>query len=418
LIEIVLLLRAATIIKVGVGALGARLGGLRPWEAVLVGLGLNLKGGTDVIVAILGVQLGLLSVRLYTLYTVVAILTVLASPPLVTLLERHVPPSADEMARLNREEAKRRAYLPHLERILIPIAADLRSDGAAVLVRQIAQVKHFENEICDITRLVVGSTSPSSHEMAPAISRVEAHLNATEQGETAEITRRHVQSEDALPTILAATEDHDLIAIGANAPTPDQPFTLGRLQDQIIHRADSDVLVTVAASRYSAETPQSPVAPRKLRRFVPGRRSLRTPGGGRILVAVNGFEHSLAAGDVAAYLAKATNAELILFTSVRPRLDGMFWRERTHRGLLQSGYQLLHELGFRVGRLNVRTRERAVLGDDPGAAIVRELQRQPYDLVVLGAMDRSTDDHLYLGSPIETVLQRGNTPAVVLVTHE
>jgi nucleotide-binding universal stress UspA family protein len=57
------------------------------------------------------------------------------------------------------------------------------------------------------------------------------------------------------------------------------------------------------------------------------------------------------------------------------------------------------------------------LGDDPGADIVRELQGQPYDLVVLGAVDRSTDEHLYLGRPSETVLQRGNTPAVVLVTH-
>lgn len=383
-----------------------------------MGVGLNLKGGTDVIVAIVGVEVGLLSARLYTLYTVVAILTVLVSPPLVTILERRVPPSQDEMERLNREEARRRAYLPHLERILIPIAADLRSDDAAALVRQIAQVKQHENEICDITRLAIGSESPSSDEMAPAIARVEVHLNATDEGETAEITRRHVQSDDALPTILAATTDHDLIAIGADAPAPEHPFTLGHLQDQIIHQAEADVLVTVPANRPVAAESARPTPPRTLRRFITGRRSSRSSVGGRILVPVNGFAHSLAAGDVAAYLAKATNAELVLFTNVRPRMDGMFWRERTHRGLLESGYQLLRELGFRVGRLKVRTRERVVLGDDPGAAIVHELQRQPYDLVVLGAVDRSTDDRLYLGSPIEATLQRGNTPAVVLVTHE
>jgi len=107
----------------------------------------------------------------------------------------------------------------------------------------------------------------------------------------------------------------------------------------------------------------------------------------------------------------------VLFTSVRARLDGLFWRERGHRRMLQSGYELLHELGFRVGRLGVVTSEQVVLENDPGLAIIRELQRQPYDLVVLGAVDRSTDAHLYVGSPIEAVLMRGGVPAVVLVAR-
>jgi Kef-type K+ transport system membrane component KefB len=389
---IFVLLLAATAIKVGMGTLGARLGGLRPLEALLVGIGLDLKGGTDVIVAIVGVQLALLSVRLYTIYTVVAILTVLVAPPLIALLEARVPPSHAELERLNREEARRRAYLPHLERVLVPVAPDLLSDRAAALVEQIAHVKQDENEIFDITQLVIADEARHTPALAPAVAQVEARLNNTEQGETAELTRRHVQSDKSLPVILAAAADHDLVAIGAAAPNPARPFTFGRLQDQIVHQSPADVLVTVA-----------------------GRTS--APHVGRILVAVNGFAHSLAAGDVAAYLAKATGAELVLFTSVRTRLDGFFWRDRGHRRMLQSGYELLRELGFRVGRLGIATSERVVLERDAGLAIIRELQRQSYDLVVMGAMDRSTDEHLYVGSPIETVLMRGGVPAVVLVAR-
>jgi nucleotide-binding universal stress UspA family protein len=216
---------------------------------------------------------------------------------------------------------------------------------------------------------------------------------ATDQGETAELTRRQVQSDDELAVILAAAGDHDLIAIGASPPDPTQPFSLGQLQDQIIHHAPADVLVTINDQR-------------------------QVSSAGRILVAVNGFAHSLAAGDVAAYLAKDMDAELVLFTSVRERMDGIFWHDRGHRRLLQSGYQLLHELGFRVGRLGVRTSEHVEISEDPGAAILHELVRQPYDLVVLGAVDRSTDDTLYIGTPIETVLMHGHTPAVVVVTHD
>ena len=70
---VLLLLATAFLVKVGFSTLGARLGGVPLWESVLVGVGLDLKGGTDVIVAILGTELGLLSNQTYTLYTMVAI---------------------------------------------------------------------------------------------------------------------------------------------------------------------------------------------------------------------------------------------------------------------------------------------------------------------------------------------------------
>ncbi|MGH2516758.1 MAG: cation:proton antiporter, partial [Ktedonobacterales bacterium] len=122
---IALLLIVATLVKAGLGALGARLGGLERWEAALVGVGLNMKGGTDVIVAIVGVELGLMTVRVYTLYAVVAILTVFLSPVALTYLARHAPPTAGERDRLEREEASRRGYASRIERVLVPAVPQL-----------------------------------------------------------------------------------------------------------------------------------------------------------------------------------------------------------------------------------------------------------------------------------------------------
>ncbi|HLI77096.1 MAG TPA: cation:proton antiporter, partial [Acidobacteriaceae bacterium] len=74
---IIILLFAAGAAKIAFGFIGARAGRLPFWEAATVGVGLNLKGGTDVVVAIVGTELLLLSSDLYTTYAVVAILTVI-----------------------------------------------------------------------------------------------------------------------------------------------------------------------------------------------------------------------------------------------------------------------------------------------------------------------------------------------------
>ncbi len=409
---IALLFVVATLVKVLFGAVGARLGGMRPLEALLVGVGLDLKGGTDVIVAILGAELGLLSVRVYTLYAVVAILTVIAAPFVIDLLERRTPPSRGELARLNHEEARRRAYLPHLERVVAPNLPELQPAAMASLVEQLARAKRAEGEVFDITQLVVADHAPertpqpmgASETLASGAAMREASdrlSGAAEGGEAVELTNRTVataSADEVVRQVLAASTDHGLLALGARAPRPGGgTFTLGALQDRIIDEAKTDVLLLTL--------------PAEKEMFVAG--DVR-----RILVAVNGFEYSLAAADVAAYLAKATGAELTLFTQIPSRLDPLFWRDGGHRRQLRVGYQRLRELSFRLGRLNVPMQERVTLGDDPGKAIVQELKRGHYDLVALGAVDRSVDQRLDLGAPIRTTLAQGRTPALILVTHE
>jgi len=155
IITIVLLLVVASLVKIGFGGLGARLGGLGWWEAASVGVGLNLKGGTDVIVAVVGSELGFLSGSLYTTYAVVAMLTVLISPPLLTLLAKKAPPSTAEAERLAREEMAERAYLQRVERVLTPVAPPLFPALVADVVACIATTKQAHNQVFDVTRLDV-----------------------------------------------------------------------------------------------------------------------------------------------------------------------------------------------------------------------------------------------------------------------
>jgi nucleotide-binding universal stress UspA family protein len=392
---VLLLFVVASLVKVGFSALGARLGGLRGWEASLVGAGLNLKGGTDVIVAIIGVESGLLSVRTYTMYAVVAMLTVLVSPTLLRILAAKAPPGREEMARLNREEAKRRAYLPRVERVLVPVLPALLPHAVARVVEQIAKAKHQEHEMFDIVTFEAVSAAPAEPLGGLAVAQAKESLRAAGHLAEGKVAQRRMAVPDALPLILEAATDHDLIAIGARPPAPAMALSLGKLQDRIIDEARTHVLVVVDGYHDTS----APIE--------------------RILVAINGLEHSLAAGDVAAYLAKAANAELVLFNVRHLTRESLVWQDQEHRGRLEAaGYRTLREAMFRIALSGVRVSTRVELGEDPGAAIVRELQRRPYQLVVLGAVDRGGRGRLDLGSCIPTVLTQSRTPAVLLVSHE
>ena len=387
---LLLLLVVATVCKSSMAALGARLGGMRGWEPALIGVGVNLKGGTDVIVAILGVELGLLSTETYTMYAVVAILTVLFSPSLVGFLERRVAPSQEEMLRLNREEAKRRAYFPKIERVLVPMTPELLPSVSAGLVQTIAVAKQAEDEIFDITELLPAN-DPVHPAPEPDVTQAIEVLDEASALEKVELTTGVMTASDPGEAILEAAKKHNIVVIAVGAPERRAELSFGEMQDRIIQNAQADVLVVVREPRVA---------------------EIR-----RILVPINGHEHSMAAADIAAYVGKASGAEIVLFSVMHPRFDSMFWREREHRRLLASGYRLLREVKFRTDRLEVQTSERVQLGTDVTQEILKELGRQPYDLVVLGTVDRGTDEELQLGRSVHPLLAQSDVPVVVLVTH-
>ena len=120
-----MLLVLAGLAKMLFGFLGAWAGRLPVWEAATVGVGLSLKGGTDVVVAIVGTELLLLPSDLYTTYAVVAILTVIVTPPLMGYLAAKTRPGETELKRLN-SGGGAQAGLPGRSRAA-PAAADARA---------------------------------------------------------------------------------------------------------------------------------------------------------------------------------------------------------------------------------------------------------------------------------------------------
>jgi len=84
---------------------GARLSGLNKWEGLALGAGLNSRGVIEVVVAMVGLRLGILSVEVYTIVILVAIVTSLMAPPILRFAMARVEQTAEEQVRETQHRA-------------------------------------------------------------------------------------------------------------------------------------------------------------------------------------------------------------------------------------------------------------------------------------------------------------------------
>jgi len=84
---------------------GARLSRLNKWEGLALGAGLNARGVIEVVVAMVGLRLGILSVEVYTIVILVAIITSLIAPPILRFAMARVEQTAEEQVRETEHQA-------------------------------------------------------------------------------------------------------------------------------------------------------------------------------------------------------------------------------------------------------------------------------------------------------------------------
>jgi Kef-type K+ transport system membrane component KefB len=70
------------------GGVGARIGGLERWEAVAVGVGLNARGAMELVIAAIGLSIGVLSLPMYSIIVLIAVLTSLMAGPMLRYCAR------------------------------------------------------------------------------------------------------------------------------------------------------------------------------------------------------------------------------------------------------------------------------------------------------------------------------------------
>jgi Kef-type K+ transport system membrane component KefB len=93
-------LLAVAVVGKFVGAyLGARLVRLSHWEGVALGAGMNARGVIEVVVAMVGLRLGILTVPTYTIVILIALVTSVMAPPILRRAMARVDLTAEERLR-------------------------------------------------------------------------------------------------------------------------------------------------------------------------------------------------------------------------------------------------------------------------------------------------------------------------------
>lgn len=93
-------LAVAVVGKFAGAYLGARLARLGHWTGLAVGAGLNARGVIEVIIAMVGLRLGILTTASFTVIVLVAVVTSLMTPPLLRAAVRRMPATPAEQARV------------------------------------------------------------------------------------------------------------------------------------------------------------------------------------------------------------------------------------------------------------------------------------------------------------------------------
>jgi Kef-type K+ transport system membrane component KefB len=96
LLSAVAVLSVAILGKFAGAYAGARAARLHHWEGLALGAGLNARGVIEVIVAMVGLRLGILGTEAYTVVVLIAVVTSLMTPPILRYAVRRIAVTAEE----------------------------------------------------------------------------------------------------------------------------------------------------------------------------------------------------------------------------------------------------------------------------------------------------------------------------------
>jgi Kef-type K+ transport system membrane component KefB/nucleotide-binding universal stress UspA family protein len=370
----------ATASKAGGAYLGSRLAGLPRREGLALGVGLNARGAVEIVVATVGLSLGVLNAQSYALVVLMAIVTSMMAPPLLRLVLRGWHGDEEEQLRLARERQLGGNVLVRASRVLLP------SHGGPNSVLAARLVDLAWPEGAEVTVLSAGRDVP-----AEDLARVQAVLSGRP------MVYQHEAAKEPLRAILEqAPLGYGAIAVGAT----DERIAGTLISPVVDELLASSPLPVVMVRRGKALAPDEPPRIR------------------RILVPAIGTQPGRAAQEIAYGVAKRLGARVLLAHVVTsPSVAQAFsyggddvgsTRPTVVEHVVEEATALAREMGVRVEPV-IRTGASA-------AELIEQLARENHvDLLVLAANLRQFTGRPFLGHGVEYLLEEA-APTVVVVT--
>lgn len=390
----------ASIGKFGGALIGGRVGGLSWRESLAVGCGMNARGSTEVIIATLGLSMGVLSPTLFTLIVMMAIVTTLIMPSTLGAALRRVPLTPEEARRLEQREFDRGSYVAKLERLLIAVDESRSGQLASRLVGLLAGARGMPTTVLPVKHTARAASKQGG--AAPAVAVAAGEARVTSASETA-ATGAAVSIEVAAPAAAArpqeavaveARKGFDLVWVGVE-PITDAAGEIDKAVGELVAGFGGHAAIVTARGKLAKSTAS---------------RSLR------ILLSVTGTAYSSRAAEIALALAHASRGTLTALY-VDPEASFAAWR-RNIAGPLRArrqGEAVLKEVVDLGVHFETTVRTRIQYSGDAAQAILKELKKAPYDLIVMGVTPRSGET-LFFGAVPSTVVRKAPESVILVAT--
>ena len=383
------ILGAAVACKAAGAYVGARVGGLAHREGLALGSALNARGAVEVVIATVGLSLGVLGESAYTAIVLMAIITSMMAPPLLRLVVRDWRGGASEQKRLDEEELLERNLLVRSGRLLLPSRGRPNSIVAA-------QILHLAWPI-DVGVTVLSVSGADGAPDLRAIRNVFADRD---------VEFRTVADGGALPAILAeARLGYRAIGIGV-ADSVSSEGLLSPVVDELLAESPLPLVIVRRAPDQETATPQA---------FA------------RALVPVSGTPSSRTAQEIAFSISRALGTDVVL-THVVNRAEpvpagarapsGPARRSpgRTARGTTVAADAVLEQAATFAGEFDVTPRTVTRTGLATGSEILAAAREADADLLILGATVRRLEGRPFLGHNVEQILEEADMTVVVVAS--
>ncbi len=410
------LIAIATIGKFAGAFVGGAIGGLRRGESMALACGMNARGSTEVIVATIGLSMGLLSQNLFTMIVAMAIITTMAMPPMLRWALARLPFDAEEKERLEREAADEKGFLPKIERLLL--ASDHSTAGrfASRLTGIIAGSRGIPTTIIHLDEQ---ATEPAITAQKGDTPKEALQAEAEKAADKAEGEEPHEIRPDKVDVKTARKSDrpaHD--AIAEEVSKGYGLLVLG-FDDMVAPDGSFREKASEIAAGY--EEPLAVVVARGDHLERPG------TSGFKVLLPVSGAAISIRAAELAIAIARANNAPLTaLFVkhTTQPtgtKSAGGKNRDKkvpnTHRNRISLSQEeaFLKEVVLLAERYGTKMRTAIHADIMPEEAILREARQGGYNLIVMG-VSRRPGETLFFGTVPAAVLEKSTVSLLFLAS--
>ena len=372
--------------------IGARLGGLSNREGWALGSGLSALGAMGIVVALVGLNAGVLSDSGYTILVVAAIVTSLVAPALLRPVVRGFSASEDEQSRLKRESLRESSVLLHATRALLPTRGGRNSQYAAKLIEAVFDDVEMSLMAVEVPRSTLSKWTARLFGLSKGSS-----AGVSEVRDSVSVTTRSVKkvAKDPADAIAAEAQlGYDLVVLGASEAESDG-------ESGIFSTVVDRVLSQVALPSVIVRFPRGADIPSELPKH--------------ILIPVNASQATRAAEEFAYSVAsKAAGDVTALHVINQPEGQGMMLETHRLDDARRAGTEVLAEAADLGGKLGLRVTTLLTVAANPEKEIVDKANSGDFDLLVLGVAQRPLSNRSFLGHRTTYIIENSNIPVVII----